>query len=98
MDVNYTALVRKQIEDMTKMQKELKRELSLVNAEIQKIDKFLNQKIPVKDKVVLQEHKQIYKQNSKDIEYSLTEAEKIINRLRLEVKPRAYIQVTKKLF
>lgn len=97
MDVNYTALVRKQIEDMTRMQKELKRDLSLVDAELKKIDSFLNKKISQREKKVLEDHKKVYKQNIKEIQDSLSETEKIINRLRIEVKPRAQIQITKKL-
>ena len=97
MDVNYTALVRKQIEDISRMQKELKRDRLVVDAELKKIENLLNKKISQRDKQILEDHKKVYKQNIKEIEFSLSETDKIINRLKIEVKPRAQIQITKKL-
>lgn len=99
MDMQEKAIIRKQIQDMTLMKHDLIKDLKAVNAEIEKVQKFLDGKYKVsqKQKEILKQNLELYSQNKKEIETTIKTAKDIIGQLEGTVKPRAYIQSTKKL-
>lgn len=99
MDMQEKAIIRKQIQDMTLMKHDLLKDLKAVNAEIEKVQKFLDGKYKVsqKDKEILKQNLELYSQNKKEIETTIKTAKDIIGQLEVTVKPRAYIQSTRKL-
>jgi hypothetical protein len=96
MNLTEKALIRKQISDLSSMAQELKRDLQIVQKELSKVEQLLQKKQFSKNKE-LHNFKVVYSQNKKDLESTLKTAHDLINQLKLEAKPRAYIQVTKKL-
>ncbi len=92
MDLMEKAILRKQIEDMMTLRKELKKDLALVKNKIKEVDAFLVQyKLSSKEKKTLEEHKKIYTSNQKEIEETLTTADDIINNLKTANSPRGYL-------
>lgn len=96
MDLMEKALIRKQIEEMVLLQAELKQDLKTVQQELDKVEKLLNKKSYAKNKQLL-EHKNIYATNKKEIEETIKITKDTINQLRLQSKPRATMQITRKL-
>ena len=99
MDMQEKAIIRKQIQDMTLMKHDLLKDLKAVNAEIEKVQKFLDGKYKVsqKDKEILKQNLEMYSQNKKEIETTIKTAKDIINQLEVTTKPRSYLQTTRKL-
>lgn len=99
MNLQQKAEIRKQIEEMTTMQRELKQDLAIVDAKIKKIEDFKKskKKISATDQEIIKSHLDIYTQNKFQLETTIYLSQDIINQLKLENTPRAAIQVTRKL-
>ena len=96
MNLHQKAYNRKQLEDMVSMKKELLRDLNFINNKLNQIKILLAKKKYTKHPQLL-DAQAMYLQNKQIIHQTLKVTNELLQQIRLQEKPRAYFQVTKKL-